>query len=176
MNHGRQSLQVFVSQVDLVASRVATADWPHTELGLDVNIFCRLFDEQAVWQYIQFSHRLGFSLITIYAAGNDGFHSVTIWTWCGMKEILDGNRCHKLTLTLRTQCHNWQWCPHSSRAARREKMPQTGPPMSYLWVQTFTTKSEPDSMHFWKIYWQLHFFGQASTQSPTLSLCSVELV
>ena len=44
-------IQVFVSQVDLGASRFATADWPHAEFGLDVNVLCRLFDEQAVWQY-----------------------------------------------------------------------------------------------------------------------------
>ena len=50
------------SQVDLDVSHFATA-----EFGLDFNILCRLYDN------VQFSHRLGFSLIIMYGAGNDGF-------------------------------------------------------------------------------------------------------
>ena len=69
MNHGQRSMKVFVSQVDLDVSCFATADWPHAEFGLDI----RLFDEQAAWQCIQFKHWLGFSLIAMYAARNDGF-------------------------------------------------------------------------------------------------------
>ena len=73
MNQGQRSLQMFVSQVDLDVSHFATADWPHAEFGLDVKVLCRLFDEQAVWQCIQFKHQIGFSLITMYVAWNDGF-------------------------------------------------------------------------------------------------------
>ena len=54
---------------------------------------------------------------------------------------------------------------------------QTVLPMSCLWVQKFITRYKTGNIHFYTIYRQLSFFGQASPQSPTCHcvLCGARL-
>ena len=145
---------------------------PPAVFRLDVNILCRLFDEQAVWQCkLSGFTSTGFEFNNgVY--GWERWLKVSIWTQCGMKEILDGNRCHKLTWTLLNATANCGVHAALGPLGAHKCLTVFNSPAACRYRHS-RHRDKSDYMHFWTLYWQLRFFGQASTQSPALSLCSL---